>query len=43
MGEGKEEIRQQHAEAAETALGEAWAAASNPDAQRLEKIQRMGA
>ena len=32
MGEGRDGIRRRHAEAAETALGEARAAASNPDA-----------
>ena len=32
MGEGREEIRMRHEEAAETALGEARAASSNPDA-----------
>ena len=43
MGEGREEIRQRHTEEAETSLGEAWAAVSNPDAQRLGMIQRTGA
>ena len=32
MGEGREEIRQKHAKAAKTALGEAQAAASKQDA-----------
>ena len=31
MGEGKEDILQKHEKEAETALGEAWSAASNPD------------
>ena len=43
MGEEREEIRWKHAEEAETALGEAQASASNPDAQRLGRIQRTGA
>ena len=43
VGKGREEIPQQHAEEAETALGEAQASASNLDAQRLWQIQRTGA
>ena len=45
-GEGREEIRQQHTEAAETAdtaLGEAHASASKTDSQRMVRIQRTGA
>ena len=37
------DIRQRHAEEAETALEEAWAAASKPDARQLGWIQRTGA
>ena len=43
MGEGREEIRRWNAEVTETDLGEAWAAASKPDDQRLGRIQRTGA
>ena len=43
MGEGKEEIRQWHTEAAEKALGESQAAASTKDSQQMIKIQRKGA
>ena len=43
MGEGRDEIQRQHAEEAETVLGEAWAAALKPDARRLGQIQRTGA
>ena len=32
MGERREDIRRRHAEEAETALGEAWDVALNPDA-----------
>ena len=42
MGEGREEIRWQHAETAETALGEAHIATSKPDVWRLGRIQRTG-
>ena len=40
--EGREEICQQHAEEADTTLGEAWAAALNTEARRLGQIQRTG-
>ena len=43
MGEGREEIERQHAEAAETSLGEAQAAASKLDARRLLRIQQTRA
>ena len=43
IGEGREEIQRRHEKAAETYLGEAWAAASKTDARRLGRIQRMGA
>ena len=43
MGKVREDIRRRHAEAAETALGEAWDPASKTDAQRLGRIQNMGA
>ena len=42
MGEGRADIRRRHAEESETALGEARSAASNPDAQRLGRIQHTG-
>ena len=38
MREGREEIRRRHAEAAETAKGDARAGASKPDAQRMGRI-----
>ena len=43
MGKGREEIRRQHVEAAETTLGDAWATASKTDARLLERIQRTEA
>ena len=43
MGEGREDIRRQHVDATETALGEAWAAASNTGKQRLGRLQQTGA
>ena len=43
MWEGREEIRQRHAEGSETALREAWDTASNLDARRLGRIKRTGA
>ena len=42
MKDGREEILRIHAEEAETALGEAWDAASNMDAWRLGRILRTG-
>ena len=42
MGEGREEIQRRHVEAADTALGEAQAATSKPDARRLGRIQQTG-
>ena len=42
MGEGRKDICRRHAEAAETALGEARFATSKTDAQRMGKIQRTG-
>ena len=43
MGQGKVEIKQRHAEEADTSLREDWAAASKPGARRLGKIQWTGA
>ena len=43
MGKGREKIQRQHAEAAETTLGEARDASSNPDSRRLGSIERIGA
>ena len=43
MREGREEIQQRHAEAAEIALGEARADASTKDAHRMGRIQRTRA
>ena len=43
MGKGRAEIRRRHAEAAETTLGEARAAVSMTDVQRMGRIQRTGA
>ena len=42
MGEGREDIQQQYAEAAETSLVEARAATFNPYTRRLGRIQRTG-
>ena len=39
---GREDIRRRNAEEAETALGEAWAAAFKTDTQWLGTIKRMG-
>ena len=43
MEEGREEIQRRHTEAAEAALGEAWAYASMEDTQWTGRIQRTGA
>ena len=43
MWEGREDMQHRHVEEAETDLVEARAASSNPDAQRLGRIQRTGA
>ena len=43
MGEGREEIRQRHAEEADNTLGEARTAASKSDTRRLGRIQQKGA
>ena len=43
MGEGRDKIRWRHIEAAETALGAAWAAAFTSDARQMEHITRTGA
>ena len=42
MGEGRYDIRWQHAEAAEMALGEARSAASTEDAFQMGQIMRTG-
>ena len=42
MGEGREDVRQQHMEVAEIVLVEARSAASKTDSQRLGRIQRAG-
>ena len=43
VGEGREEIQRRHAEEVETALEKSRAAPLNPDALRMERIQRAGA
>ena len=42
MGEGRDEIHQQHAGAADMALVESQSAASTGDVQRMGRITRMG-
>ena len=42
MGEGRAEIRRQHAEETETAIGEAQDTASKLDARQLWRIQQTG-
>ena len=43
MGERRDDIRWRNTEEAETAMGEAWAAASKPDEQQLGWIQQTEA
>ena len=43
MGEGRDEIRRRHADAAETVLGEARASVYTKDSLQMGRIKRMGA
>ena len=43
MGESRDDIRRQHGEAADTALGEAWDSTSTEYVYQMELITRIGA